>query len=260
MKRNLTDLFDERNKKYGDVKNLNYGISVKHSKDNNSVVINASALVYLGAKIEGYISEILIEELKKSFKLNKAKKILVVGLGNKDIYNDALGPLTIEKLIVSRGLDIKPEVSVIAPNVFSNTGIETVDLIYAVCKIIKPDYVVLIDSLATISVSRLCSCFQISKGGLVAGSGANSNNKRITKTLLGVKNLISIGVPMLIYADKYFKENVTNTEVDMNFPSLIISPVDVKSNVRLLSSIISKSLNKAIFKNLSDEEIKILTD
>ncbi len=259
MKRNLTDMFDEKTNKFDVEKNFNYGITIKKSSDGKTSVVNANALIYLGAKIEDYVSNILKEELKKTFKINKAKKILVIGLGNKDIYNDSLGPVTVDKLIVSRGLNIKPEVSVVSPNVFSNTGIETSDFIIAICKTVNPDCVILIDALATVSTSRLCCCFQISKNGLTAGSGVGSNNKKITKDLLGVKNFVTIGVPMLIYAsslvsetDSNFKDNITS------FPSLILSPVDIKKNINLLSNIISNALNGCIFKNLSQDEINAL--
>lgn len=254
MKRNLTDMADETQEGFAEQKNFDYGISIKRSKNKKTSVLSAEALNLFGAKLEEYLTEILKEELKKNFKLSKFKRILVVGLGNKDIFNDSLGPQTIEKLLVSRGLDLKPEVCAIAPNVFSNTGIETFDIISSIVKVVEPDLVILIDSLATLSVERLCTCIQVSKGGLVAGSGANLKNKKISKTSLNVKNLISIGVPMLIYAENLLKE--TNGSASTN---LILSPVNIKKSLALLSNIISSAINGAIFKGMSKEEIDALT-
>ena len=249
MKRNLTDMADETQEGFTEQKNFDYGISIKRSKNKKTSVLSAEALNLFGAKLEEYLTEILKEELKKNFKLSKFKRILVVGLGNKDIFNDSLGPQTIEKLLVSRGLDLKPEVCAIAPNVFSNTGIETFDIISSVVKVVEPDLVILIDSLATLSVERLCTCIQVSKGGLVAGSGANLKN-----TSLNVKNLISIGVPMLIYAENLLKETKGSASTN-----LILSPVNIRKSLTLLSNIISSAINGAIFKGMSKEEIDALT-
>lgn len=255
MKRNLTDMADETQEGFAEQKNFDYGISIKRSKNKKTSVLSAEALNLFGAKLEEYLTEILKEELKKNFKLSKFKRILVVGLGNKDIFNDSLGPQTIEKLLVSRGLNIKPEVCAIAPNVFSNTGIETFDIISSIVKVVEPDLVILIDSLATLSVERLCTCIQVSKGGLVAGGGANLKNKKISKTSLNVKNLISIGVPMLIYAENLLKETKGST----GGTNLILSPVNIKKSLALLSNIISSAINGAIFKGMSKEEIDALT-
>lgn len=254
MKRNLTDMADETQEGFTEQKNFDYGISIKRSKNKKTSVLSAEALNLFGAKLEEYLTEILKEELKKNFKLSKFKRILVVGLGNKDIFNDSLGPQTIEKLLVSRGLDLKPEVCAIAPNVFSNTGIETFDIISSIVKVVEPDLVILIDSLATLSVERLCTCIQVSKGGLVAGSGANLKNKKISKTSLNVKNLISIGVPMLIYAENLLKETKGSASTN-----LILSPVNIRKSLTLLSNIISSAINGAIFKGMSKEEIDALT-
>ena len=255
MKRNLTDLADEKNQKFLKQENFKYGISVKKNKK-KSVVIDAAALSFFGAKLEKLVADILEDELCKTFKINKYKKILVVGLGNREISNDSLGPATVEKLVISRGLELKPEVCAISPNVFSNTGIETFDIINSITKIVQPDLVVLIDSLATLSVSRLCNCIQISNEGISAGSGANLKNRKISKNSLNVKNLITIGVPMLIYAENVIgQENKGKTN---SITPLILSPINIKQNIQLLSNIISCAINKAVFKNLNKEEIDSL--
>ena len=256
MKRKNTDLFDEyKNINIDSNSDFKYGISVLRDKKPKKLIINASALKLLGAKIVDYLIDILRKEFCKYFKIDNYKKILIIGLGNNDIINDSLGPCVVQKLLVTRGLNYQPEVSVFSPNVFSNTGIETRDIVKSMVDIVKPELVLLIDSLATLSISRLCTCFQIIEEGITPGNANFKKNKKIDKNFLGVKKIISIGVPMLIYAESIVKQNKTSNDLK----DLILSPCDVKKNIEILSEIISKALNLAIFKDFSEDEIEALT-
>lgn len=263
MKRKLTDLIDEKPVKNISLnKKFEFGITVGSKSKPKQVIISATSLTFLGSKIKQYLTDILKGELNKTFNLSSYQKILVVGLGNCEIFNDSLGPKIVEKLIISRGLNLKPEVSAFCPNVYSNTGIETSELVKAVCQLVKPELVIILDALATVSASRLCSCFQIFEGGITAGSGANSKNKKITKQFLGVKNVVSIGVPMLIYGQTIAPQiqNKTLKNSFQNYPSLILSPANINKITNLLCEIVSLAINETLFQNLSKEEIEILTN
>ena len=248
MKRRLTNLFDELpNSKKSLETNFEYGISVSRNLKGKirEAIVNVPTLNFFGAKIEKYVKNVLKNELKNTFKIDKAKNILIVGLGNINIENDSLGPKTLEKLIVSRGLNLSPSVCAFAPNVQSNTGIETFETICQISKLISPDLVILIDAFATVSVSRLCSCFQFSEKGIAAGSGNNHASKIISKEALGARKVLSIGVPTLIYASSFAK-NISNKKIKEefnSFPMLMLSPTDVKKNVELISRIISGAIN-----------------
>lgn len=263
MKRRLTNLFDELpNSKKSLETNFEYGISVSRNLKGKirEAIVNVSTLNFFGAKIEKYVKNVLKNELKNTFKIDKAKNILIVGLGNINIENDSLGPKTLEKLIVSRGLNLSPSVCTFAPNVQSNTGIETYETICQISKIVSPDLVVLIDAFATVSVSRLCSCFQLSEKGIAAGSGNNHASKIISKEALGARKVLSIGVPTLIYASSFAK-NISNKKIKEefnSFPMLMLSPTDVKKNVELISRIISGAINETLFPNFSPSEINAL--
>lgn len=263
MKRRLTNLFDELpNSKKSLETNFEYGISVSRNLKGfrKEAIVNVPTLNFFGAKIEKYVKNVLKNELKNTFKIDKAKNILIVGLGNINIENDSLGPKTLERLIVSRGLNLSPSVCAFAPNVQSNTGIETYETICQISKIVSPDLVVLIDAFATVSVSRLCSCFQFSEKGIAAGSGNNGASKIISKEALGVKKVLSIGVPTLIYASS-FAENISNKKIKEefnSFPMLMLSPTDVKKNIELISRIISGAINETLFPNFSPSEINAL--
>ena len=263
MKRRLTNLFDELpNSKKSLETNFEYEISVSRNLKGKikEAIVNVPTLNFFGAKIEKYVKKVLKNELKNTFKIDKAKNILVVGLGNINIENDSLGPKTLERLIVSRGLNLSPSVCAFAPNVQSNTGIETYETICQISKIVSPDLVVLIDAFATVSVSRLCSCFQFSEKGIAAGSGNNHASKIISKEALGARKVLSIGVPTLIYASSFAK-NISNKKIKEefnSFPMLMLSPTDVKKNVELISRIISGAINETLFPNFSPSEINAL--
>lgn len=252
-KRNMTDMLDElKNRGFTSQK---YDYEIVKNKDNKKkrVIINAPLINIYGRKIEGLISDLLTDELLATFKINQYKNICAVGLGNREVLIDALGPKVLQKILVTRGLEIEPQLSVIYPNVYSQTGIESADLITSICKEIKPDLVILIDSLATTSLDRLGSSFQVTKEGIQAGSGLNNNNKKMTYKNLGC-DVISIGVPMMIYAQNLFK----NVEKKQNLKDVILTPCDSGKVVNLLSDIIADAINLAIFPQFSKQEINIM--
>ena len=83
--------------------------------------------------------------------------VLAVGLGNRRITADALGPLAMEKIIVTRHLkDAMPEafenfarVGAVSPGVLGVTGVETGEIVQGVCRLIKPDAIIAVDALAS---------------------------------------------------------------------------------------------------------------
>jgi spore protease len=203
--------------------------------------------------MESYLVEIIRNELITIFKVNEYKNICVIGLGNREIINDSLGPKVLQKLLITRGLDIQPQLSVIYPNVYAQTGIQSAELILSVCKDLKPDLIIFIDALATLSLERLCTSFQIANVGIRAGSGSNMNNKKLTSKLLKC-DLISIGVPMMIYAKNFLKGEKRLLE------DIILSPTDTKKIINLISDIIADGINMAFFPNYTSLEIKTMIE
>jgi spore protease len=250
-KRNLTDMIDERGNNLFVLQKYDYDIIKNKSKSKKQVVINVPLINVYGRKIQDYLINLLKEEFVNTFKIRKYQNICVVGLGNREVINDALGPKVLQKLLITRGLDIKPQLSVIYPNVYAQTGIESADLILSVCKEIKPDLVIFIDSLATTALTRLCSSFQLTNEGIQAGSALNAKNKKITSKNLGC-NIISVGVPMMIYA-----KNFLNKKLD-NLGEIILSPCDTKKVLNLISDIIADSINSSVFPQYTKQEIEIM--
>lgn len=130
----------------------------------------------------------------------------VIGLGNIKSTPDSLGPLVIEDVLVTRHLFLLNEVEdgyrsvcSLAPGVTGTNGIETTDLISSIVEKIKPDFVIVIDALASSSIERVNTTIQMSNTGIHPGSGVGNSRKEISKDTLGVP-VISIGIPTVVDA------------------------------------------------------------
>jgi len=140
--------------------------------------------------------------------VTKEASCLIVGLGNWNVTPDALGPIVVENVLVTRHLfQLQPEsieegfrpVSAIRPGVMGITGIETSDVIYGIIEKTKPDFVIAIDALAARSIERVNSTMQISDTGIHPGSGVGNKRKELSKETLGIP-VIAIGVPTVVDA------------------------------------------------------------
>ena len=144
-------------------------------------------------------------ELRKLVPLMEKTSVLVVGLGNREITPDSIGPKTVSKIAVTRhiskvtennfNLAVRP-VSAVAPGVLGITGIETSEIIKGVLQHVKPDLIIAVDALAARNLSRLGTTLQLSDTGIVPGSGVGNHRKALDKETLGVP-VIAIGVPMV---------------------------------------------------------------
>lgn len=145
-----------------------------------------------------------VKQLLTEIGMKKDSVVLVVGLGNNKSTPDALGPLAIEQVIVTRHLyeigDVDPHfrnVSAISPGVMGETGIETIAVIKGVVEEVKPDFVIVIDALKSSSISRVNKTIQITDTGIHPGSGVGNKRKEISKETIGVP-VIAIGVPTVV--------------------------------------------------------------
>ena len=133
---------------------------------------------------------------------------LVVGLGNRESTPDSLGPRVIEKILVTKYLFDTPgvqvandyrNVSVFSPGVLATNGIESSEMILGIIERTKPDFLIVIDALASTSLDRINKTIQMTDSGIHPGSGIGNNRKEINKESLGIP-VISIGVPTVIEA------------------------------------------------------------
>lgn len=153
-------------------------------------------------------SEVVTEELKKLIDEHSAKTddILVVGLGNRFVTPDSLGPKVITDIEITRHLlkyapqylapDTRP-VSAVSPGVLGTTGIETFEIVKGIVDNVKPKLLIVIDALASRSIERISSTIQIADTGIVPGSGVENARKTLNKESLGVP-VIALGIPTVV--------------------------------------------------------------
>lgn len=154
------------------------------------------------------IAEIMADELRNVIRehVSDTDDILVVGLGNRYVTPDALGPKVVPEIEVTRHIleympKIMPEdtrpVSAISPGVLGITGIETMEILNGIVQNIKPKMLIVIDALATRKLERISSSIQIADTGIVPGAGVNNARKEISINTLGIP-VIAIGIPTVV--------------------------------------------------------------
>lgn len=170
-----------------------------------------------------------IERILKMFlkKYTKVNKILVIGLGNKNVDGDALGVITTDKLIATNQYHdflTLPKIALFTPSVTEKTGINSFKLIEMVVNDLKPDLIFIIDSMATKSENYLNSAFEINDTGIVPGSALNSS-KEISKKTFQIP-VLSIGVPLCLEQNKKFYTSVSIHEVIETCSSIIANSIN----------------------------------
>lgn len=259
------------------VKNLSNGIqkrviNVKSLKLSEQIGKERGVYITFDCKksaIEGktsaaYLASCISESIRELVGiLKKTSPVLVVGLGNRNIVCDSLGDKVAANINVtgraSASLDKKQSVCAISPGVLGTTGIQSAQIVSAICEKIKPCAVILVDSLATGAVKRLGCSFQISSNGISPGSGVGQDKERIDKSVSGVPT-ISVGVPLMLslrtciynFLTEYLRSQ--NAEVNEfalrqkmadEMTKFVVSPQDVDYSVGLCASVISKAINDA---------------
>ncbi len=204
----------------------------------------------------------LAEELKTML---PEGEILVAGLGNRDITPDAIGPWTAEKVLATRHfkneLDETEEeflsslrsVSCLAGGVLGQTGIETAELIKAVCRETKPAAVIAVDALACSDTKRLGRTIQISDSGISPGSGVANSRKELSAATLGIP-VIAVGIPTVV--DMHTILRSLWEDIPAGTPNMMVTPRDIDRLSERGSELIACGLNLALQPTLSFEDVR----
>lgn len=210
-------------------------------------------------------------ELKKMLlsatdkKIDEKFSVLVAGLGNAEITSDAIGPLTVSKLTVTRHINqVSRElfralgqctVSAISPGVLAQTGIETLELIRGALNTTSPDAVIAVDALAARSCERLASTIQISDSGINPGSGIGNLRKAIDKDNLGIP-VIALGVPTVVDSATLVYDALESAGISNISPKLqkvldngrgfFVSPKESDVISERVSLLLSKAIDTAL--------------
>jgi len=237
------------------------------------VTVEMGALKRREADAFGRGARAIAAELSALLKLEEEAKVLVVGLGNRAVTPDAVGPLAVRHTLATRHLvEQLPgqfgqfrSVSAVAAGVLGNTGVESGELVQALCGRVKPDAVIAIDALASRALSRVCTTVQISDTGIVPGSGVGNARAALDRETLGVP-VIAVGVPTVVdgatlCAD--ILEEAGKGELDPEAlrgagGEVFVTPRDIDERVADLSKVIGYGITLALQPHLNMEDMEAL--
>nr|WP_306290318.1 GPR endopeptidase [Pseudoflavonifractor phocaeensis] len=211
-------------------------------------------------------------ELRALLKLPDGASALVVGLGNRAITPDAVGPKAAEHTMVTRHLvERVPEhfgsfrpVAALAAGVLGTTGMESGELVQAVVAKLKPDCVLAVDALASRSLDRVCRTIQIADTGIVPGSGVGNARAALNRETLGVP-VIAIGVPTVVDAATLCADVLAEAGRDDLDPDalrragsgVIVTPKEIDSHVADISKVIGFGVNLALQTGLTVQDVEM---
>lgn len=229
----------------------------------------------------------------------KEAKVLIVGLGNWNVTPDALGPIVVENVMVTRHyFELMPDqvapgyrqVSAVAPGVLGITGIETSEIVQGIVEKSKPDLIIAVDALASKALERVNTTIQIADTGIHPGSGIGNKRKGITQEALGVP-VIAIGVPTVVYAStivnstiellsQNFGKQTENTDAILGMlpnmteqdrlgmvrevldplgHDLLVTPKEIDQFIEDIANIIASGLNAALHEAVDAENVSAYT-
>ena len=221
------------------------------------------------------VSRALSNELSRLMEgLGTCENVLVVGLGNRAITPDSLGPRVVESIYVTRHIkqympDALPgpvrAVSAVAPGVLGVTGVETMEIVRGVVEHCKPDLVIAVDALASRRAARISTTVQLTDAGISPGAGVGNNRSGLDRETLGVP-VIAIGVPLVVFATTISQDTISliadetglhNDEerlkelaakvIAEHIGELIVTPKEIDSIVADMTRIVADGINMALF-------------
>ena len=186
------------------------------------------------------IIRIMAGEINALHALGRHDVVLVVGLGNWNVTPDALGPITVNQMLVTRHItntenvpkeiaDAVRPVCAITPGVMGLTGIETLEIVRGVVEHVKPSLVIAVDALAARRTCRVNSTIQMSNTGIKPGAGMGNNRGILNEETLGVP-VIGIGVPTVVDAatlvndtmDKMLESMIESAQTGSDFYQMLV--------------------------------------
>ena len=187
-------------------------------------------------KVKQVVGKQLLK-LLDTIQVTEDSSCLVIGLGNAASTPDALGPMVTGKVLVTNHLFEYGEVeegfrpvATLTPGVMGQTGIETIDLIEGLVNQVHPDFIIVVDALASQSIDRVNHTVQMTDTGIHPGSGVGNHRKEVSKEILGVP-VIAIGVPTVVDAVtivsdtiKYMQKHFSYIKRHMNDPVMKLTP------------------------------------
>ena len=189
--------------------------------------------------------------------------VLVVGLGNRNVTPDALGPATAGLVLATRHIggefaravglaDLRPT-AVVTPGVLGQTGTESSETVRGVCREIHPAAVIVVDALAAGRVERLGRTVQICDSGIAPGSGVGNDRRPLNREVLGVP-VIGIGVPTVVDAATLVSE-MSGQEIPPTDPPTMVTPREVDVMISRAARLLAMAIHCALQPAYSPTEL-----
>lgn len=220
------------------------------------ITVSLDALLHRQADSFEDAAQLLAELLREQLPLMPDASVLVVGLGNRAITPDAVGPVTVENVMVTRHLRQQmPQefaafrtVSAVASGVLGTTGMEAAELVHALVGSLHPDAVIAVDALACADFDRLCRTIQLTNTGITPGSGVGNDRAALNRETLSVP-VVAIGVPTVMDAGTFAQDDRAD--------GMFVTPRDIDSVVRDISKLAGYGINLALHDGLTIGDVDL---
>lgn len=197
-------------------------------------------------------------------------EVLVMGLGNRSLTADALGPKAADRILATRhiekelrriaGLERVRPVSVCSPGVLGMTGLETREILLALVRQVQPAAVIAIDALAAADLNRMGCTVQITDSGIAPGSGVGNHRPQLNRETIGVP-VIGVGVPTvmdgMVLASQLFSGNKSGENKEV---SVTITVREIDLLIARAASLLAMAVNQALNPEIEEHWFRELTE
>ena len=240
--------------------------------EGNYVTLSLAGLARREKDAFGRAARAVAAELSALLKLEPGESVLVVGLGNRAITPDDIGPRAADHTLATRHLvEQVPEhfasfrpVAALAAGVLGTTGMESGELVRAVAETLRPACVIAVDALASRSLRRVCRTIQLADTGITPGSGVGNARAALNAETLGVP-VIAVGVPTVVDAATLTcdvlaeagKGELNPAALQGAGDGLIVTPKDIDTQVHDLAKVIGYGINLALHTGLTIGDVEL---
>lgn len=212
------------------------------------------------------IAHCAAKELMRMQTMSKDASVLVIGLGNRYVTPDALGPKVAEKTFVTRHIklfckeilteDVRT-VTAFSTGVLGVTGMETAEVVSGLVSTIMPDVVLIVDALASIEAEHIGNVIQMNDSGISPGAGIGNFQTSLNRDTLGVP-VITMGMPLVVSSgtividalsrlanDRELAYIIEQVEkgLSQDFLNMVVSPKDIDAMVNDGAKLVSHAIN-----------------
>lgn len=246
----------------------------------NYITLESESVKSRDAESRLAMSALIGEELGRMADI-KGGAALVAGLGNRMVTPDSLGPLTVDRVLVTRHIfasmpqyadERLRSVCAVAPGVMGVTGIETAEMLKSIVDCVRPTCVICVDALSARASGRIGAAVQIADTGIQPGSGVGNRRSAINRESMGV-DVIAVGMPTVIYAATLARdafalvggrdealERMESELLSGPGGDMIVTPREIDELIKDSAGMIAAGINRALQPELSDDEILAMMD